>query len=77
MSKEDKNPLVAFIKREFNTRRMHMVDIQQEAGFPQVRISTLLCALKERKIGAYQKQFKPILTLENKKSLSSKNSSYL
>jgi len=67
LSKEDKDRLVAFIKRDFNTRRMHMVDIQREAGFPHISISTLLRALKERKIGAYREEFKPILTLENKK----------
>ena len=67
MSKEDKDRLVAFIKRDFDTRRMQMVDIQWEAGFSHVSVTTLLRALKERKIGAYHEEFKPILTAENKK----------
>ena len=46
---------------------MQMVDIQREAGFPHVSVTTLLRALKERKIGAYHEEFKQILTAENKK----------
>ena len=46
---------------------MQMVDIQREAGFSHVSVTTLLRALKERKIGAYHEEFKPILTAENKK----------
>ncbi|RPB05353.1 hypothetical protein L873DRAFT_1785580 [Choiromyces venosus 120613-1] len=67
LSKEDKDRLIAFIKRDFDTRRMQMIDIQREAGFSHVSVTTLLRALKERKVGAYHEEFKPILTAENKK----------
>ena len=58
---------MAFIKRDFDTRRIQMNDIQREAGFSHVSVKTLLRALKERKIGAYHEEFKPILIAENKK----------
>ncbi|RPA94399.1 hypothetical protein L873DRAFT_1747136, partial [Choiromyces venosus 120613-1] len=67
LSKEDKDRLIAFIKRDFDTRRMQMINIQREAGFSHVSVTTLLRALKERKVGAYHEEFKPILTAENKK----------
>jgi hypothetical protein len=66
LSKEDKDRLVVFIKRDFNTRRMKMIDIRREAGFAHVSLTTLRRALAERGIGAYQEEFKPILTAENK-----------
>ena len=66
LSNEDKDRLVLFVKREFDTWRMKMIDIRREAGFLHVSQTTLLRALKERGIGAYQEEFKPILTLENK-----------
>lgn len=66
LSKEDKDQLVLFVKRDFDTRRMKMIDIRREAGFLHVSQTTLLRALTERGIGAYQEEFKPILTLENK-----------
>ena len=66
LSKEDKDHLVVFIKRDFNTRRMKMIDIRREGGFAHVSLTTLRRALAERGIGAYQEGFKPILTAENK-----------
>lgn len=66
LSKEDKDRLIVFIKRDFNTRRMKMIDIQREAGFTHVGLTTLRRALAERGIRAYQEEFKPILTAENK-----------
>ncbi|KAG0125809.1 hypothetical protein HOY82DRAFT_615985 [Tuber indicum] len=33
LSKEDKDRLIVFIKRDFYTRRIMMIDVQREAGF--------------------------------------------
>jgi len=66
LSKEDKDRLVLFVKRDFDTRRMKIIDIRCEAGFLHVGQRTLLRALKELGIGAYQEEFRPILTPENK-----------
>ena len=66
LSKEDKDRLIVFIKRDFYTRRMNMIDVQREADFAHVSLKTLLRALAEWGIGAYQEEFKPILTAENK-----------
>ena len=66
LSKEDKDRLVAFIQRDFYTRQMNMIDVQREADFAHVSLKTLLRALAEQGIGAYQEEFKPILTAENK-----------
>jgi len=65
LNKEDKDRLVLFVKRDFDTWRMKIIDIRREAGFLHVGQTTLLRALKERGIGAYQ-EFKLILTPENK-----------
>jgi len=59
LSKEDKDRLVLFVKRDFDTRRMKIIDIRREAGFLHVGQTTLLRALKERGIGAYQQCSEP------------------
>ena len=66
LSAEDKDRLVAFVKRDFKTRRMKLVDIRREAGFSHVSDSTVYRALSERGMKAYREDFKFILSAENK-----------
>ena len=66
LSAEDKDRLVAFVKRDFHTRRMKLVDIRREVGFGHVSDSTVYRALLERGMKAYREDFKFILTAENK-----------
>ena len=56
--------LVAFVKQNFTTRRMKLVDIRQEAGLSHVCNGTVFNALVERGLGAYREEFEFILNPE-------------
>ena len=47
LSTEEKDQLVAIVKRDFKTRRMRLVDIRREAGLSHVSDSTVYQALLE------------------------------
>ncbi|PUU80763.1 hypothetical protein B9Z19DRAFT_1123129 [Tuber borchii] len=47
LSSTEKDALVAFIKREFTTRRMVLVDIRRESGLSHLSDTTVWKALKE------------------------------
>lgn len=66
LSEEEKDRLVAVVKRDFKTRRMKVVDLRQEAGLSHVSDFPILKALHERGLKAYREEFKFILTTENK-----------
>jgi transposase len=67
LTEEEKDRLVATVKRDFKTRRMRLVDLRREAGLSHVSDQTVLNALHERKLKAYREEFKFILTENNKK----------
>lgn len=66
LSEEEKDRLIATVKRDFDTRRMKLVDLRQEAGLSHVSDSTVYKALREQEIKAYWEEFKFILLPENK-----------
>jgi len=66
LSSTEKDSLVGFIKRDFTTRRMVLVVIQQESGLSHVSDTTIWKALKERRIKPYREEFKFKLKSENK-----------
>lgn len=66
LSEEEKDQLVATVKRDFNTRRMKLVDLRREAELSHVCDTTVYNALYEHGIKAYQEEFKFILSPENK-----------
>ena len=66
LSAEEKDRLVACVKRDFHTRRMKLVTIRREAGFDHVSDSTVYRALLERGMKAYREDFEFILTPEKK-----------
>ncbi|KAG0125456.1 hypothetical protein HOY82DRAFT_616511 [Tuber indicum] len=61
LSTTEKDILSSLVRRDFTTRRMKLVDLQQEAGLGHVCLTTVFNALAERGLGAYQEQFKYIL----------------
>lgn len=66
LTEADKDHLVVVVKRDWATRHMSLVEIQQEAGFGHIAASTVLNALHERGIKAYREEFKFILKSQNK-----------
>lgn len=67
LSAEDKDKLVEFVKKDFESRRMTLHDLRREAGFLHISDSTIYRALSDRGIYAYHEEFKIILKEENKK----------
>lgn len=67
LNNEDKDRLIEFVKKSFETRRMTIRDIRREAGFAHVSDTTIYRALLDRGIRAYHEEFKIILKEENKK----------
>ncbi|RPA90588.1 hypothetical protein L873DRAFT_402325 [Choiromyces venosus 120613-1] len=63
---QGKDSLVTFVKRNFMTRRMKLVDIWQEAGLSHVCNGTVFNALVECRLEAYREEFKFILSPECK-----------
>ncbi|RPB04331.1 hypothetical protein L873DRAFT_1840425 [Choiromyces venosus 120613-1] len=63
---EEKDALVEFIKQDFTTCRMRLVDIRRESGLSHVSDTTVWKALREQGIKAYREEFKFILKSENK-----------
>lgn len=57
----EKDRLVAVVKRDVETRRMALVDLQCEAELGHVSPQTVLKALNERGIKCYREEFKSIL----------------
>ena len=53
-------------REDFRSRRMRVVDLQQEAGVGHVCRTTAAKALREKGIKAYREDFKFILSTENK-----------
>ena len=66
LTENEKDNLIDFVKRNFMTRRMKLVDIRQEAGLSHVCNGTVFSALVERGLGAYREEFKFILSPESK-----------
>lgn len=66
LTENEKDHLVAFVKRNFTTRQMKLVDIRQEAGLFHVCNGTVFNALVEHGLGAYWGEFKFILSPECK-----------
>jgi len=66
LSPAEKASLITLVRRDFTTRRMKLVDIQQEAGLSHVCPATIFNALVERGLGAYREQFKFILNPASK-----------
>lgn len=66
LTEEEKDRLIATVKRDFDTRRMKLVDLRREAELSHVSDSTVYKALREREIKAYREEFKFILSPENK-----------
>lgn len=61
LSEEEKTRLVETTKRNRDTRRMSLKDLQQEASLSRVSVQTCLNALHERGIKSYKENLKPIL----------------
>ncbi len=66
LTEEEKDRLVATTKRDFETRRMSLVDLQCEAGLGHVCPQTILTALNERGLKCYREQYKFILKPEGR-----------
>jgi len=66
LTENEKDNLIACVKRNFITRRMKLVDIRQEAGLSHVCNGTVFNTLVERRLGAYWEEFKFILSPESK-----------
>ena len=62
----EKKTFVNMAKRDFQSRRMRIIDLQREAGVGRVSQTTALKALHENGIKAYREDFKFILSTENK-----------
>jgi len=63
---EEKDRLVATAKRDFETRKMSLVDLQCEAGLGHVCPQTILTARNERGLKCNRKQYKFILKPERR-----------
>jgi len=66
LTEDEKDHLVATVKRDFETRRMTPVELQCEAGLGHVCLQTILSALNERGLKCYREQYKFILNTDNK-----------
>jgi transposase len=53
LTEEDKDHLVSVVKRDWTTKHMSLIEIQEEAGFGNVSTATVLKALHEQGIKAY------------------------
>ena len=67
LSEEDKDRLVEFVKKDFDSRRLTLHNLRREAGFSHISDSTVYRGLSEQGIYAYHEEFKIILKEENKK----------
>jgi len=78
LTEAEKDHLVAFVKNNFTTRRMKLVDIRQEAGLSHVCNVTVFNALVECGLGAYREEFKFILSpkCKAKRLVTPHNSGY-
>lgn len=54
------------VKRDWATRHMSLIEIQEATGFNHVSLMAILNALHERGIKAYREEFKFILKPESK-----------
>ena len=62
----EKKILVDTVRKGFCSRRMRIVDLQQEAGLGHVCRTTIFKALHENGLKAYREDFKFILSTDNK-----------
>ena len=66
LTEDEKDHLVATVKRDFETRRMTLVELQCEAGLGHDFLQTILRDLNERGLKCYREEFEFILNADNK-----------
>jgi len=66
LTEDEKDHLVATVKRDFETRRKSLVELQCEAGLGHVCLRTILRALNERGLKCCQEEFKFIRNTDKK-----------